>query len=211
METTKGYYASGRYWARRSDMLYYRYVDYMVRTVAAEARSLIDVGTGGCPYLEWFDWIPERVSFDLDDPYGSESVRGLAGDFLTCDLGRRFDVCTCLQVLEHVEEPERFGRKLLEVADIALVSVPHRWKAGQTTGHLHDPVDAEKLQGWMARAPNYSIVVREPFQRIRNERLIAVYDRDPDRRFGSAEVRARKRPHGAASGGNGRVAGAVQL
>lgn len=187
-----GAYASGSYWAKRSDMLYYRYVDFIVRTVAAEADSLIDVGTGGCPYLEWFDWIPERVSFDLRHPYRSETVTGVAGDLLTHRFERRFDVCTCLQVLEHVPDAAPFAQRLQEIARRVIVSVPLNWPAGATVGHVHDPVTEEKLQGWMGRAPNYAIAVREPFQGRKGQRLIAIYDEDPDRRFGPDATKGRR-------------------
>lgn len=185
-------YATGEYWARRSDLLYYRYVDFIVRTVGAEAGSLIDVGTGGCPYLEWFDWIPERVSFDLRHPYRSESVQGIAGDLLTHPFERRFDLCTCLQVLEHVPEAAPFAQRLQAIARRVIVSVPLNWPKGDTQGHVHDPVTEEKLQGWMGRAPNYAIEVREPFQGAKGRRLVAIYDEDPERRFGGGDARARR-------------------
>jgi SAM-dependent methyltransferase len=173
-------------------MLYYRYLDFMVRTVATDARSLIDVGTGGCRYLDWFDWIPDRVSLDRKGPYRSEGVRGIEGNLLKLDLPDRFDVCTCFQVLEHVPRPLRFARRLQELGRTVIVSVPHRWPEGRTRGHLHDPVDAEKLARWMQREPNYSIVVTEPFSTEKGERLIAVYDEDPERRFDMDDVRARR-------------------
>jgi hypothetical protein len=185
-------YASGRYWAERADMLYYRYVDFIVRTVGAEAGSLIDVGTGGCPYLEWFDWIPERVSFDLAAPYRSEAVRGIEGDLMAHRFERRFDLCTCLQVLEHVPDPAPFARRLQAIARRVIVSVPLGWPEGRTAGHVHDPVTKDKLQGWMGRRPNYVVQVREPFRGAKARRLIAVYDEDPERRFGPADVRVRR-------------------
>ena len=184
-------YADGRYWAKRSDMLYYRYVDYVMRVVATDARSLIDVGTGGCPYLEWFDWIPDRVSFDLRSPYRSPTVRGLEGDIVSHRFERRFDVCTCLQVLEHVPEVVPFARRLQEIARTLVVSVPYRWPEGATRGHVHDPVTERKLEEWMGRKPNSSMIVTEPFRRARGRRLIAVFDEDPDRRFGNEAIKAR--------------------
>lgn len=184
-------YVTGRYWAKRSDMIYYRYVDYIMRVVAKDARSLIDVGTGNCPYLEWFDWIPDRVSIDLQTPYQSASVRGVEGNILEHRFEERFDVCTCLQVLEHVPQVSPFARRLQEIARTLVVSVPYHWPEGATRGHVQDPVTQEKLEDWMGRKPNYSMVVAEPFMRAKARRLIAVYDEDPERRFGWPEVRAR--------------------
>lgn len=193
METTtkKGGYTSRSYWRKRSDALYYNCVDYVMRTVAKDARSLIDVGTGNCPYLEWFDWIPERVSVDINVPYDEGGVRGIVGDIHEIDFGKRFDVCTCLQVLEHVPDAKAFARRLQELADLLIVSVPYKWTATpvRVPGHVNDPVDEEKLAVWMGREANYRIIVEEPFSPPhRARRLVAIYDRDPERTFGT-EVR----------------------
>ena len=147
-------YAGGGYWARRVDMLYYQYVDYIVRTVGNDANSMIDIGTASCPYLEWFDWIPERVSFDMATPYQSENVTGVQGDFLTHEFDREYDVLTCLQVLEHVPDAQKFARKLLEVAKTVVISVPYRWGENTVDDHIHDPIDRKKLRKWMGRGPN---------------------------------------------------------
>ena len=109
-------YESGQYWQNRMDLMYYSYLDYIVRTLGKNAKSMIDIGTANCPYLEWFDWIPERVSFDMAEPYRSSTVEGIQGDFLTHDFGgKKYDVATCLQVLEHVPDVIPFARKLLEI------------------------------------------------------------------------------------------------
>ena len=172
-------YRSGRYWRNRMDLMYYAYIDYMIRTIGRDAKTLIDIGTANCPYLEWFDWIPERVSFDRATPYASKSVRGLQGDFLDHDFGdQRFDIVTCLQVLEHVPQPKRFARKLLSIGDRVVVSVPYRWPSRAVSDHLHDPVTYQKLTRWMGRRANYHQVVQEPFRGVVGARLIAIYDTD---------------------------------
>jgi SAM-dependent methyltransferase len=157
-------YASGAYWESRQDMLYYQYFRYIVRCLAAEAASMLDVGSGNAPYLEWFDWIPRRVSVDLKGPYRSAAVEGIEGDIRALDLGERFDLVTCMQVLEHVPEAEPFARRLMELGRLVLVSAPYRWPKGASAHHVHDPVDAVKLAGWFGQAPNYRQVVHEPFR-----------------------------------------------
>ena len=47
-----GGYSSGAYWRKRSDMMYYKFLDYILRSVGKDAGSLIDVGSGNCPYLD---------------------------------------------------------------------------------------------------------------------------------------------------------------
>ncbi len=192
-ERPKSGYATGAYWRERSDLIYYRYIEYIMRVAAREATSLIDVGSGNCPYLEWFDWIEDRRSVDIRVPYSSDNVVGIQGDIHTLTFDRKFDVCTCFQVLEHVPEAEKFARRLQELADTVIVSVPFKWPEGKTKGHVHDPVTYEKLSAWMGREANYSIVATEPFRSGKHKRLIAIYDRDADRRYGQADIKARIR------------------
>lgn len=184
-------YNTGTYWKERSDLLYYRYLDYIMRTLGKDARSLADVGTGGCKYLEWFDWIDDRVSIDIAKPYISENVRGINGDILEMYFEEKYDICTCLQVLEHIPNAKKFARKLFEIGRMVIISVPYQWPAGATPGHIHDPVNEKKLAKWMGRKPNYQILVEEPFRHGANLRLIAVYDEDENKTFTSEVVKER--------------------
>jgi hypothetical protein len=189
-------YETGNYWRDRSDMMYYRYLEFIIRTVARDAGSMIDVGTGGARYLEWFDWIGERVSFDRHPPPEGNGITPVEGDFMTHSFDRRYEVATCLQVLEHVPEPGPFLQKLFSISDLTVISVPYRWPAGKVADHVNDPVTDEKLAAWAGRAPNYRVVVTEPFRAPR--RLIAVYDTaDTDRYWGRPDV-ARRIRRGAA-------------
>ena len=187
-------YTSGSYWNDRFDLMYYRYVDFIVRTVGRDAGSLIDVGTGNCPYLEWFDWIQRRVSVDIVPPYSSDTVEGIRGNIHDIKFDDKFDVCLCLQVLEHVTDAKSFARRLAEIGRTVVISVPYNWPEGQTEGHVHDPVDLDKLSDWVGRRPNYHITVQEPFRTKKHERLIAVYDADKSRRFNVKDVRLRQSP-----------------
>ena len=129
-------YSRGAYWAKRSDLMYYQYLDYMMRTVARDATSLIDVGTGNSPYLEWFYWIDRKVSVDIANPYQSETVEGIEGNLLEMELTERFDFCTCLQVLEHVPEPKAFAHRLFDIAENVIISVPLKSSFFTTTSSL---------------------------------------------------------------------------
>ena len=181
--------AGERYWERRSGLLYYKYLDSIIRDIGASAKSIIDVGTGHLPYLEWFDWIPEKVAIDLLPPYSSETVRGIHGDIFELSFPKKFDLCTCMQVMEHVPDAGRFARRLMEIGHIVLVSVPHKWPAGSVPGHVHDPVTLAKVTEWFGRPPNYQLIVREPFQLRMGARLMVVYDvANPTRRFSEIKV-----------------------
>lgn len=153
--------------------MYYRYVDFMVRGLAADAKSLIDVGSADARYIEEFTWIPERDALDIKEPYGSESVTGIEMDFFDFEPEEKYDFATCLQVLEHIPDAEAFARKLFQTARRVLISVPYLWEEGSTESHVHDPVNEDKLLHWTGREPDYSIVVQEPLSERR--RLISYY------------------------------------
>lgn len=177
------------YWSKRSNMMYYQYVDFLVRRLAADAGSLIDVGSANAQYIENFAWIPKRNTLDIRNPYASENVSGIEMNFFDFQPEEKYDFATCLQVLEHIPDAKSFARKLLEVADRVLISVPYNWKEGSSPHHIHDPVDFNKLLDWTGREPSYSIVVEEPLSRSpKRNRLICYYHPEGEK-LGFAKMR----------------------
>lgn len=175
------------YGARRRHLLYYVYIDRLMRVLAADAKSLLDVGAANTRYLESFDWIPERYALDRVHDNPSLGVTTIKADFLKFQPARKYDFVTCFQVLEHIPDATTFGRRLFEMADRALISVPYLWPdnphnrpenndpAGNKH-HVHDPIDLAKFSRWLGREPDYHIVVEEPFGGAKGRRLIAYYD-----------------------------------
>jgi hypothetical protein len=177
------------YWAKRSNMMYYQYVDFLVRKLAADAKSLIDIGSANAQYIEDFDWIPKRNTLDIKKPYSSENVAGIQMDFFDFQPVEKYDFATCLQVLEHIPDARSFARKLFEVADHVLISVPYRWEKGSHPQHVHDPVDESKLFEWTGREPSYSIVVEEPLSGSRKGRRLICYYHPGGERLRFAKTR----------------------
>lgn len=166
--------AENPYWHQRRDFIYLRVVQQIAVSIAGNAISIVDVGSNGTPILEWFPSATLRVSIDRGKPYAAPRIVSIAADFRNWNPMRRFDVGLCLQVLEHVPEPADFARKLLDLCDVTIVSVPYRWPEEHYAYHLHDPVDEEKLQAWFGRPPNFSYKVTELFG---EERIVCVYDK----------------------------------
>lgn len=148
------------YWEKRARAVYLQHVNALVHFLARDAKSIIDVGSNGCPYLEWFSWIPRKVSVDLHNPYSSDTVQGVKADFFSFPA-ENFDFCTCLQVLEHIPDADLFARKLLATSAHVLISVPYKWPSGKCKGHVHDPVDEEKVAAWFGTEPTFSMVSKE--------------------------------------------------
>ena len=167
--------SENEYWDRRKDILYYQIVRVLASKIGVDANSILDVGSSGCPYLDWFDWIPNKTSLDINTPYQSNDVTSYQTDFLTWDKDQHYDVVLCLQVLEHIEDAKAFAQKLLSVGEVLIVSVPYKWPANKSDEHIHDPVDREKMKSWFGRDPNYEYICTEILAPI--DRLIQVYDK----------------------------------
>ena len=184
------------YWERRAWSLYLHAVKDVVGNLGRDAKSIIDVGSAACPYLDWYDWIPHKTSLDLRRPYVAPGINSVKSDFLTWNPDRDYDILTCLQVMEHVPSAEEFAQKILSISKIAVVSLPFMWKAGLNVSHVHDPVDEEKIIGWFGRKPNASFKIKEVVSG--SERVIHVYERDYPKRWASLRSRDKQIERAAA-------------
>jgi hypothetical protein len=64
------------------------------------------------------------------------------------------EVVTCLQVLEHLDQPEPFCAALFAHARQAVIlSLPWHWPAGTDASHKQDPVGGDKVLLWTGRDP----------------------------------------------------------
>jgi hypothetical protein len=152
----------GAYWQKRKHSIYMFAAKQVCARQGGKPRSVIDVGSNATPTLEWHRKTATRlVSLDLRRPYVAEGVESVKCDFLQYEPDIRFDLVTCFQVLEHVPDPAAFARRLIEIGEVAVVSVPYKWQEGKCRYHLHDPVDEAKMRKWFGREPDFSYVARE--------------------------------------------------
>ncbi|MGB0415827.1 MAG: class I SAM-dependent methyltransferase [Coraliomargarita sp.] len=118
-------------------------------------------------------------------------VKMIQSDFLEFIPEKSYDICCCMQVLEHIPEPEvhAFAKKLFDVGKHVVISVPFKWPEGGCEHHCQDPVDHAKLASWTGRKPDWSRVVSEegpvPFKkRIRRlSRILRGRDPHKNRSF----------------------------
>lgn len=167
------------YWEARKNFLYYQVVRIIATGVADDAKSVLDVGSMGCPYLDWFPDAEHRTSLDLRKPYVADGIQSVTSNYFDWTPDRTYDLVLCLQVLEHVPSAGDFAQKLLASGKIVVASVPYRWSAGSVSSHKHDPVDEAKMRSWFGREPNYSYICAEVNTGAR--RLICVYDSIPNK------------------------------
>ena len=163
------------YWGRRKHFRYYAEVARLARDHMPSGGSVLDVGAADTEVLGRLDWFRRRVALDRRPARPRPGVERVVADFMDYQPPGRFDLVLCLQVLEHLAQPEAFTRKLLLTGRHVIISVPYRWPAGLQPNHVQDPVDEAKLRGWAGRAPVETSVVLNG-----RDRLIAVFRGTPD-------------------------------
>jgi hypothetical protein len=159
------------YWEARRGFRYYQEAVRLAREHVPGGGAVIDVGAHETEVLERLDWFERRVALDVNPVPRRARVETVIADFTWFEPRGRFDLALCLQVLEHLEHPGPFARKLLRTGRTAIISVPYRWPGWMTDEHVHDPVDESKLEAWTGREPTEVALVND----LGMERLLAVY------------------------------------
>lgn len=162
---------SRKYWEQRRGFLYYREVVELARRHVPGGGAVLDVGARGTDVLGRLDWFERRVALDIHPMPASTGIKTVVGDFLAYEPPSGFDLALCLQVLEHLQHPGPFARKLLGAGRTAIVSVPYLWPGWVTNEHVQDPVDERMLARWTGAEPVEAAIVED----LGMKRLIAVY------------------------------------
>ena len=172
-ESGCGHYGPA-YWENRKGLKYYQEVIRLAKKYEPHAERAIDVGGYITRVIHQMDWIPHRMLLDIQEVPPDPEVEVIRADFMAYDPGAPLDLVLCLQVLEHLEDPAPFARKLLATGRTLILAVPFRWPSGMVRSHIQDPVDEAKLKQWIGCDPIESTSIRD-----RNrDRLVAVYRRE---------------------------------
>lgn len=138
------------YWESRKHLKYYKKVLKLAKKYSFDAKSVLDVGSHDTPLLDYIDWISKKVAIDLNTTPTNKTSLNLKIDFLKYDRND-FDFVLCLQVLEHIINPEKFASKLLNTGNIIIISVPYKWDKDFCDHHIHDPIDEGKIKQWFKK------------------------------------------------------------
>jgi hypothetical protein len=159
------------YWKARRELRYYGEVVRLAREHAPAGGSALDVGANDTEVLDRLGWFDRRVALDVDQIPPRPGVETVVADFEQFEPDERFDLVLCRQVLEHLDRPRPFARKLLAAGRTTIISVPHEWPGWVTEDHVHDPVDESKLRAWTGYDPTETAIIED----VGMERLIAAY------------------------------------
>lgn len=146
------------YWEGRKSMKYYSEVVALARDYAPDAASVLDVGGRDCLYS--LD-IPAGLRVTVDPDLGPQhpGIVWHQADFMQWQPDRIYDIGLCMQVLEHIKDPARFLRKILQCCRVAVISIPFNWPT--TSDHVHHRLKTDVFEEWAGRKPDYITKVKE--------------------------------------------------
>lgn len=139
----------------RNDYIYYKIIKKILFIISKNQNSIIDIGSNGIDLLSDIN-INKKISLCLDNPINNDKVQGIKCNFFDYKNEKLFDIVTSFQVIEHVEEAEKFTQKLLNTGKILLISLPYNWKKGACKWHCQDPIDENKIFNWTHKKPTLS-------------------------------------------------------
>lgn len=168
------------YWNTRANFVYLHVCKRLIDIIGRSASVVADIGSNRTPLLDFFPGNPVKYSVDPATPYSGEGVTAVREDFLHWIPPQKIEFCTCLQVLEHVPDPSAFAKKLLEVCEVSLVSVPYKEEPGANVSHINSMIDYQVISKWFGREPNFFYVAKELGN---EERIICIFDRTTQEKF----------------------------
>ena len=163
------------------------------RLRALSVSSVLEIGCASNAFVGRMTWMAKKTCVapyhagyaNADGRNGSgtigaasdDGVEYVGADFATWRVERAYDFCVCMQVLEHVDDPTKFFRKMLDprvCRRAVLVSVPYKWgDCGEKCSHRWHGIDEDVVGAWSGvREPAQTTVIRE---REGTARLIVVY------------------------------------
>ena len=158
---------------------YYRFWARYIRKHKGNAIKLLDIGCGKGFFLEYAERFSEAYGVDISRYAIEKASQGLRSPKLFIQDATRlgfksgyFDVVTCFDILEHLEEPELTVKecsRLLKERGILVISVPNThsygriWKKSRWFGYRDSShVSLLSSEKWieLLEANNFDIVDR---------------------------------------------------
>jgi hypothetical protein len=190
---------SSEYWRERRSFRFYKHLLCIIQRYAHAAKSALDVGSSLPPFLNALPWIQQKAivgpRFAGNVGKGGKEILSLPrieakfgvtahqADFLAWQPerggattpGPLYDLIICSEVVEHVEQPSAFVRKLLALGRVVVLSVPYMWEACDNTQchHKTHKITRQRIEAWAGRSPQAFDIVEEASG---DRRIICVYD-----------------------------------
>jgi len=176
----------------RKDHQYYRDAWCAVRFLGEGARSIVDVGSSYPPFLLSTDWIPEREIISKyfpgnERPCGAathcmlqDGIQANVEDFYKWQPTKTYDVVLSMQVVEHVDNPTRFMRKILKTGRTVVFTVPFLWEDEHMKFHKHHKISLEDMRKWAGKHEDHFHISEDSGKGKYGQRLLMVFKGDVD-------------------------------
>lgn len=171
------------YWNQRKNYVYLHVCRRLIEVLAHSATAVADIGSNRSPILDYFGVKQSKYSVDIENPYRADDVISITEDFYIWEAPEPLQIGTCFQVIEHVPDPSKFCRRMLEMFEVSLISVPYLEPAGLNPGHINNDIDLQTLISWFGRKPNFHYIAKELSG---DERIICVFDKTTENEFPNA-------------------------
>lgn len=156
----------------RKDYIYYKVVKRIIKLFSGNDKTIIDIGSANIDLMSELPF-KKRCSVAIYGAINNDKVTGYQMNFFDFKPEEKFDVVTCLQVIEHIEEAREFTQKIFNTGKTVIISLPYKWKKGTCKTHIQDPVDESKIYSWTSRNPNFSFYIKD--NKGYGWRIICVY------------------------------------
>lgn len=160
------------YWDERNSLKYYGVVRDLLDKLGP-GELLLDVGCNDTPMVQ-HGTFARRITVDIQPRPKLVDVEAIVADWMYLRWPHIADVVMCLQTLEHLADGvvQEFAHKLRVSGRTMLISVPYMWHKWSCVHHKQDPIDLDKLDGFMGCKSITAEIVTED---CGISRLVAVY------------------------------------
>ena len=171
------------YWNKRQHFLYYKKIVEICSKILEgnENYSIIDFGCKNTEVI--FDLkCDKKFLLDIKNKYkryqklkiAKKNIIFIEKSIYDIDYTNQFDICICLQTLEHLENPERAFQIIHKASKkYTIISLPYKWRSG-TKGHIHHNIDEQLIKEWTKLDPIQSYLTKDET----SERIINVYTKN---------------------------------
>jgi SAM-dependent methyltransferase len=170
------------YWQRRKDATYYGLVIDICSNILINNQdySIIDFGCRNTEIIFNLK-CDKKFLLDMQNHYNEEqkkiilekNIKFLEQSIYDIKFENEFDVCLCLQTLEHLENPEKAFELIHKASKkYTIISLPYKWKSRL---HNHSNINEQVIKKWTGIEPDDSFVIKEHQDECRSSRIINVY------------------------------------
>lgn len=156
------------YWLRRQNFLYYAKIIEICSEILKNNinYSIIDFG---CKNTEIIFELKcnKKFLFDIKNRYRKsqkekiikKNITFIEDSIYNINYSNEFDICLCLQTLEHLENP-RLAFDLIYKASkkYIIISLPYKWIGLE--GDFHKDIDEKVIKKWSRIEPDQSFIIK---------------------------------------------------